>query len=327
MKIAILGAGAMGSLIGGYLARAGADVTLFTRGAHAQAMRAHGVTLTCGTTYHTQALRVTDQADDLTTYDMVWLTSKAHQLATLAPIVARIITPETVIIPAVNGMPWWYFYGHGGALDGTRLNSLDASGALHTHIPQAQIIGCVNYLAGSISTPGTVQHVPIFKPSLVLGELTGTKTERLARSIALLEDAGLMPDASDTIRTAVWHKLWGNSCFNPVGALTEATMDELAQGYDDIDLIAAVMNESRFVADKLGITLGQTIQSRVDAAARMVGHTTSMQQDMLAGKETEIEAIVGSIREVARLLNTDTPYLNALYSLVRLKSRFYKNHA
>lgn len=324
MKIAILGAGAMGSLIGGKLAANGADVTLLARGAHAKAMAERGLTLS--TDAATQQVRVTvaTDASDLTRYDMVWLTSKAHQLASLAPLIPNIITKDSVIIPAVNGMPWWYFYGAKGALAGTRLNSLDADGTLERNIAHAQVIGCVNYLAGSVVEPGHVHHVPVFKPSLVLGELSGEMTERLSQTIALLDGAGLMPDATADIRTAVWHKLWGNSCFNPLGALTHATMDELAKGYDDIDLIAAVMNESRFIADKLGITLGQTIQSRVDAASRMVGHMTSMQHDMLAGRETEVEAILGSVREVGRLLHTDTPYLNALYSLIRLKSRFYR---
>lgn len=324
MKIAILGAGAMGSLIGGKLALSGADVTLLARGAHAAAMVERGLTLSSDAGEQQVRVTVVTDARDLQRYDMVWLTSKTHQLASLAPIIPNITTNDSIIIPAINGMPWWYFYGTTGALAGTQLNSVDADGTLTHCISHTQIIGCVNYLAGNVTEPGHVHHVPVFKPSLVLGELNGELTERLARTITLLEAAGLMPDVTNDIRTAVWHKLWGNSCFNPLGALTHATMDELAKGYDDIDLIAAVMNESRFIADKLGITLGQTIQSRVDAASRMVGHMTSMQHDMLAGRETEVEAILGSVREVGRLLHTDTPYLNALYSLIRLKSRFYR---
>lgn len=322
LRITILGAGAMGCLIGGLLQRGGAQVRYIARGAHLAALRTHGLTLEAeGDRWHT-AVDATDDAKSIGPQDAVIITTKAHQIPSVLPLLKPLMHEGTMVVPAINGLPWWYFQRHGGPFDGRRLEGLDPGGAIAAAIPSQQIIGCVNYLAGHISGPGTVHYVPDLKRRIVLGELDGSMSERLKALGDVFDKGGFEPRLVDTIRQSVWHKLWGNIAFNPIGALTHATIDALAQDYQDIDLLSVVMNEARFVADKLGVPLNQTTQSRIAAAAHMRGHRTSMQLDMEAGRPTEIEAIVGAVREIAKWTEVDTPHLNTIYSLVRLKEHF-----
>ncbi len=322
-KICILGAGAMGCLMGGLIQRAGYDVTYIARGSQLQALRSRGLTLTTAGDQWRGEVHATDRAEEAGPQDAVIISTKAHQLPGVLPQLPPLLHANTVIVPAVNGVPWWYFQKEGGPYDGRRLDGLDPEGKLTAQIAPERIIGCVNYLAGHISNPGEVRYVPDIERRIVLGELDGQMTPRLQALATAFEKAGFAPKSSDNIRQIVWHKLWGNIAFNPIGALTHGTIDQVAEGYQDIDLLSAVMNEARFIADKLGIELGQTIKSRVEAAAKMRGHKTSMQQDIESGRATEIEAIVGAVREIGKWMEVDTPHLNALYSLVKLKERFF----
>jgi 2-dehydropantoate 2-reductase len=324
MRIAIFGAGAMGSLIGGCMVRAGYDVSLIGRGAHLQAMQTQGLTLAPmgGEPQHVKVKAYSDSAE-AGPHDAVIVCTKTTQLADAAPKLAPLLHDTTVIVPAVNGLPWWYFFGEGGKFDGRALPLLDPHGVIARHIPPARIIGCVNYLAGQIVRPGVVEYVPELERRIALGELNGEITPRLEALGKVFADSGFAPKISNEIRTIIWHKLWGNIAFNPLGALTHGTMDQLAEGYHDHDLLMAVMNEARFIADRLGIEFGQTLENRIKAASRMRGHKTSMLQDMMAGKPTEIDAIVGVVRDIGGWMQVDTPYLNVLYSLVRLKELFY----
>ena len=323
MKLCIIGAGAMGCQIGGLLQRGGHDVTFIARGRQLDALSQRGLRLeTAGDAWH-GAVRAVATPQEAGTADAVLLCTKAYQLPDVAPMVPALLSAETIVVPAVNGMPWWYFHRHGGVLDGRQLQSLDPDGLLARHVPPERIVGCVNYLAGSLVAPGEVQYVPEVARRLHVGEPDGRITPRLERFAAALGDAGFAPVVTESIRTSIWHKLWGNIAFNPISALTHGTIDQIAEGYRDIDLVSAVMNEARFVADKLGVELAQTTKSRVEAAAKMRGHKTSMLQDIEQGRPTEIEAIVGVVREIGRLLEVGTPYLNALYSLVKLKEIFY----
>lgn len=322
-KIAILGAGAMGGLIGGLMQRAGYPITYIARGATLQGLREQGITLvTEGDRWHGPA-HATDNMQEAGTQDILILCTKAHQLQGALPQIEALMHEGTIVVPAINGLPWWYFQKQGGEFDGRTLEALDPGGKLAQAIAPERIIGCVNYLAGHISGPGEITYVPSIRGHIALGELDGAQGERLAMVGKAFEDAGFAPRLTDDIRQTVWHKLWGNIAFNPIGALTHGTIDQLAEGYYDIDLLSAVMNETRFIADKLGIAMNQTIKSRVDAAAKMRGHKTSMQMDIEAGRRTEIEAIVGAVRGIAKWMEVDTPYLNTLYSLVKLKERFY----
>jgi len=252
------------------------------------------------------------------------MATKAFHLSAAAAHLPPLLGEETVVVPAINGVPWWYFENHGGEFDGRTLRNLDPDGKLAAAIETRRIIGCVNYLAGTMVEPAHVHYVPEIERRLAIGELDGQITPRLNRFAAALGDAGFAPVVSNEIRQNIWHKLWGNIAFNPISALTHGTIDEIAQGYRDIDLVTAVMNEARHIADKLGIVLTQTTKSRVEAAAKMRGHKTSMLIDIEQGRPTEIEAIVGAVREIALWMEEGTPHLNALYSMVKLKERFYK---
>lgn len=324
MKITILGAGAMGCLIGGRLVQAGHPVQFFARGAQLAALRTHGLTLESPSERWHGPVQASDNPADFSPQDVVLIACKANQLAGIIHLLPPLLGPETMVVPAINGLPWWYFQSHGGPFDGRRLASLDPDGALEAAIATRRIVGCVNYLAGTRVAPAHVHYVPELKRRLVLGEIDGRPTARVATLAAMLNDAGFAPVITQPIREAIWHKLWGNIAFNPISALTYGTIDQLAEDYHDIDLLTAVMNEARNIADKLGIALAQTTKSRVAAAAKMRGHKTSMLVDLEMGRPSEIEAIVGAVREIGKWLEESTPYLNALYSLIRLKERFYR---
>lgn len=323
MKLCIIGAGAMGCHIGGLVQRGGHDVTYIARGRQLEALQQKGLTLITEGDRWRDNVRAVATPQEVGSVDAIIICTKAYQLPQVAEMVPPLLGPDTIVVPAVNGMPWWYFYKQGGALDGHVLKSLDPEGLLAKHIPLDRIVGCVNYLAGTVTAPGEVHYVPEIERRLHIGEPDGTISPRLEALGAALADAGFAPVVTDTIRKSIWHKLWGNIAFNPISALTNGTIDQIAVGYRDIDLVSAVMNEARFVADKLGVELAQTTHSRVQAAAKMRGHKTSMLQDIESGRATEIEAIVGVVREIGRLMEVGTPYLNALYSLVKLKEIFY----
>jgi 2-dehydropantoate 2-reductase len=323
MKITIIGAGAMGCLIGGRLLRGGANVSFIARGAQLTALRAQGLTLRSAQDDWHSAVTATNDPSTLGVQDAVVLATKAYQLPDVAEYLPPLLGVETLIVPAVNGVPWWYFERHGGEFDGKRLTNLDPNQRLASAIETRRLIGCVNYLAGTLTEPGHVHYVHEIERRIVLGELDGTITPRLERLGAAFAAGGFAPVLSDDIRQSIWHKLWGNIAFNPISALTHGTIDQIAEGYHDIDLVTAVMNEARNIADKLGIALAQTTKSRVDAAAKMRGHKTSMLTDIEQGRPTEIEAIVGAVREIGRWMEENTPHLNTLYSLVKLKERFY----
>lgn len=323
MKICIIGAGAMGCHIGGLTQRAGHEVTYIARGKQLEALNSKGLTLTTTSdTWHGKS-RAVATPGEVGAVDAVMLCTKAYQLPDVAELVPQLLGPETIVVPAVNGLPWWYFHKQGGPFDGRVPACLDPDGKLAKHIPLDRVVGCVNYLAGTLTEPGVVHYVPEIQRRLHVGEPSGEITPRLQQLACALTDAGFAPVVTESIRTSVWHKLWGNIAFNPISALTHGTIDEIALGYRDIDLVSAVMNEARFIADKLGVELTQTTKSRVEAASKMKGHKTSMLQDIEMGRPTEIEAIVGVVREVSQWLQVGTPYLNALYSLVKLKEIFY----
>ncbi len=327
-KICIIGAGAMGCLIGGLIQRAGYQVTYIARGVQLAALNGGGLTLrsNAGEEWHAP-VRATASAAAAGPQDIIIIATKAYQLTSTLEHLPPLMHAETIVLPAINGMPWWYFQKHGGANEGRTIQLLDADGRLARGIPTERIIGCVNYLAGAITAPGVVQYVPEIARRIVVGELDNQVTPRLKAVHEMFSQAGFEPVMSEHIRQNVWHKLWGNVSFNPIGALTHATLDQLAEGYQDIDLLSIVMNEARFVADKLGIEMNQTIKSRVEAAAKMRGHKASMLQDIEAGRPTEIDAIVGAVREIGKWVDVDTPALNVLYSLVKLKERYFRQAA
>ena len=317
----------MGCLIGGKLQAAGYEVAYLARGAQCDALRSDGLTLeTEGECWHAPVTAPRD-LQEIGVADVVLLTTKSYQLPQAATMLAPLIHPHSVIIPLTNGIPWWYFFDHSENHNNRRLVSLDPDGVLERLVPLPQVIGGVNYLAGTLVAPGHVRYVNELKGRIALGERDGTLSARLAAVSDALDAAGFATRRSENIRQVIWHKLWGNSVFNPVSALTHATQDGIAKGVvladgtQDIRMLVTLMEEVRTVAQALGITLDQAVESRIAAAAKMKGHRTSMEVDIRQGKPTEIEAILGVVREIADWYNVPTPRLDTLYGLLKMKEQ------
>ena len=325
MKLCIFGAGAIGSYFGGQLALAGHDVSFIARGEHLKAMQKNGLTIsnTQGDSQHVNVNAVATAAE-LPKQDVIFVTVKSNMITDAAADIATLMHEDTTVIYCVNGMPWWYFYQHGGRWDGHTFDSIDPNATIWNTLDPKHALGCVVYSAASLVEAGHVKYVvgEAGVPPVFLGEPAGGLSERLNNIAAIVDGAGIPTKATEDIRHEVWHKLWGNIAMNPISALTHATMDEVVEQYDDIDLVESVMNETRFIAEKLDVTFRERPEQRIAHAAKLKGHKTSMLQDIERGRPTEIEAIVGAVREIGRITGADTPYLNTLYSLVKQKERF-----
>ena len=321
MKIAIIGAGAIGGYLGAKLALAGADVTFLVRGASLQAIRAQGVRLIAadGSEQVARQVRASDDYRHAGVHDVVVLAMKAHQLDAVADDVRHLCGPHTVIVPMQNGIPYWYFHKHGGPYENHWLHSVDPSGRIGRAIPPQRVIGCVVYPASELLAPGVVRHIE--GDRFPLGELDGSISERAQRVSDAFARAGFKAPVIDDIRAEIWLKLWGNLVFNPVSALTRATLEGIARFEPTRDLAAHMMAEAQTVANKLGITFRVTIDKRIAGAEKVGAHKTSMLQDVEAGREPEVEALVGSVVELARLTHTPTPHIDAVYALTRLLGR------
>ena len=325
MKLCVFGAGAIGSYFGGQLALSGHDVSFVARGEHLRAMQEQGLTIS-NTQGTSQAVKVhaVATAADLPKQDVIFVTVKSNMIADAAADIATLMHDDTTVIYCINGMPWWYFYEHGGRWDGHRFDSIDPNNIIWNTLDPRHTLGCVVYSAASIVEPGHVKYVvgEAGVPPVFFGEPTGGMSARLTAITEIVHGSGIPTKATEDIRHEVWHKLWGNIAMNPISALTHATMDEVVEQYDDIDLVESVMNETRFIAEKLNVVFRERPDMRISHAAKLKGHKTSMLQDIERGRPTEIEAIVGAVREIGRITGADTPYLNTLYSLVKQKERF-----
>ena len=321
IKIAMIGAGAIGGLVGAKLAEAGYDVTFMVRGANLEAIRRGGVRLIAsdGREVAVRAVRASNDYAAVGAQDVVVLAVKAHQLADVAADAARLIGPETVVVTMQNGIPFWYFHRHGGELAGTVVRSVDPSGALARHIPPEQVLGCVVYPASELVAPGVVVHIE--GDRLPLGELDGSRSERVVRVSECLVRAGFKAPVLDDIRAEIWLKLWGNLTFNPISALTRATLVDICEDDATRTLAAAMMGEAQTVAEQLGIAFRVSLERRIAGAARVGKHKTSMLQDIEASREPELDALVGSVMELGRLTGVATPHIDAVYSLTRLLAR------
>jgi 2-dehydropantoate 2-reductase len=321
VKIAIIGAGAIGGYLGAKLALAGDDVTFLVRGANLQAIAADGIKLIAadGSEQMVRNVSATNDYRAAGVHDVVVLAMKAHQLDAVADAVPLLCGPDTVIVPMQNGIPYWYFYKHGGPFEDHRLHSVDSSGRIGRAIAPERVIGCVVYPASELMAPGVVRHIE--GDRFPLGELDGSISARAQRVSAAFERAGFKAPVLDDIRAEIWLKLWGNLVFNPVSALTRATLEDIARFQPTRELAAHVMAEAQAVAGQLGITFRVSIDKRIAGAERVGAHKTSMLQDIEAGREPEVEALVGSVVELARLTQTPTPHIDAVYALTRLLAR------
>jgi 2-dehydropantoate 2-reductase len=319
MKIAIFGAGAIGGLIGVRLTLAGADTTFVARGLHLDAMRANGVTLESGGERINVRPRCVGDAGQAGVQDYVFVTLKAHGLPAAAPAIARMMGPETALVTAINGVPYWYFYGLDGPLRDRRVASVDSEGTLWNILPPQQAIGAVVYPAAEVTAPGVIVHT--YSDRFTLGEPNGTRSPRVEALSRLMIDAGFKAPVRPRIRDEIWIKLWGNCAFNPISALTGATLDVIT-GRADLRLVArAMMVEARCVAEDLGIRFPIDVDQRIEGAAEVGAHRPSMLQDLERGRPIEIDALLGAVVELATLVGRPVPMCSTVLALTRERGR------
>jgi 2-dehydropantoate 2-reductase len=321
MRIAVVGAGAIGGLVGARLALAGEEVSFIVRGANLEAIRANGFRLIehDGVERVARQVVATDRYDRLGPQDLVILALKAHQVEAVAADVPKLFGPETVVVTMQNGIPYWYFHAHGGPLAGTVVRSVDPLGLVSARIPPERVLGCVVYPASELVAPGVVRHIE--GDRFPVGELDGSSSERAQRVAECFTRAGFKSPVLADIRAEIWLKLWGNLSFNPISALSHATLVDICQDAPARDLAAAMMREAQAIANKLGIEFRVTLEKRIAGAEKVGRHKTSMLQDVEAGRAPEIDALVGAVIELARLTETPTPHIDTVYALVKLLAR------
>ena len=316
MRFAIYGAGAIGAYLGAKLAVAGEDVTLIARGPHLRAMQEHGVRVRSPEGDFEAHLPVTDDPAEVGEVDFLVLAVKAHGLTAIAPNLAPMVGPQTAIVPAQNGIPWWYFQRHGGLWEGTRLESVDPGGVIASHIPAERLIGCVVYPAAFIAEPGVIEHTEGNRFSI--GELDGATSDRCRRLSDAIAGAGLRAPIRSNIRQDIWVKLLGNIAFNPMSALTRSNMLEIATDPDARAIVRAMMEEAYAVAKALGIEMPVSIDQRMAGAEKVGEHKTSMLQDVEAAKPLEVGGLIGSVLELAKMLDMPMPYTSTVYACTKL---------
>jgi len=316
MKIAVIGAGAIGGHIAAKLAAAGESVSVVARGEHLKAIRARGLVLKEGGEEIVARVEATDRIAEVRRPDLVVLGVKAHQLAPIAADVASILGPETIALTTQNGIPWWYFFKHGGAYEGHQLESVDPGGMIARHLPVDAVIAGIIYQAAEIESPGVIRHVEGNR--LPLAEIDGSKSTRVAALAELFSRAGFKSPVLADVRTEIWMKLWGNLTFNPISALSRATLEDICRFPPTRALAAAMMREAQSVGEAFGIRFRLAIEKRIAGAEAIGPHKTSMLQDIEHGRRTEIDALLGSVIELARLARVETPHLDAVYAATKL---------
>lgn len=319
-KICVVGAGAIGGLLAAKFALAGEDVTVIDQGAHLAAIQKNGLKLE----WHdgkvqTARMKAVNKPAEAGKQDIVVLAVKAHFLDQVVRDIDSLLGPDTIVLTVQNGLPWWYFQRLGGQYDNHRLDSLDPSGVLTRNIDPKRIIGCVVYPAAAATAPGVIHHVE--GDRFPIGELDGKGTERVKELHDVFIKAGLKSMVLPDIRSEIWLKAWGNLSFNPISALTHATLVDICQFAETRALAATMMKEAQDIAQKLGVTFRVSIDKRIAGAEAVGAHKTSMLQDVEAGRSLETEALIGSILEMARLTNTAAPAIEAVYALVKLLNR------
>jgi 2-dehydropantoate 2-reductase len=321
MKIAIIGAGAIGGYVGVKLALAGEDVTFIVRGANLAAIRQNGMKLIMNddTEHVARNVKATSDYAAAGPQDLVILAMKAHQVEAVANDVPKLFGPETAVVTMQNGIPYWYFHQHGGELSGSRVNAVDPTGTLSEKIPGERVIGCVVYPASELLKPGVVKHIE--GDRFPVGELDGSTSERVQRIADCFTKAGFKSPVLDDIRSEIWLKLWGNLTFNPISALARATLVDICQYPLTRQLAAAMMTEAQTIAGKLGVTFRVPLEKRIAGAEKVGKHKTSMLADVEAQRDLEVDALVGSVAELGRLTKTPTPHIDSVFALTKLLAK------
>lgn len=318
MKICVYGAGAIGAYLGAQLADAGAEVSLIARGPHLAAMRENGLTVRFADREQHLRITCTDNPAELGPQDYVIVTLKAHQVAPIVDQIAPLLGPDTAIVTAQNGVLWWYFHALSGPYENHHLDAADPDGRIWNTLGPERAIGCVVYPSCEIVSPGVVRHLNANR--FMLGEPDGSRSDRVAALGRLMTEAGLKAPVRKKIRDDIWFKLLGNTTFNPISVLTGATLEQMGTDAGVRALIHRMMAEAEAVAGKLGVEFSMSIDKRIDGAAGVGAHKTSMLQDFEAGRALELDALVGAVVEMGRLVEVPTPTIDSVLALVRQKT-------
>jgi 2-dehydropantoate 2-reductase len=316
MKFLIAGAGAIGAYVGALMARAGFDVTLFARGPHLEAMRQRGVQVKSPAGDFEAHPKIAATLHEVGPVDVVFLGVKAHSLPQLAPHLAPVLGPETTVVSTQNGLPWWFFQGFGGEWDGLGLERVDPGGVISSAIEARRVLGSIVYFSTEIITPGVIQHIEGNRISL--GEPDGTRSARCRQIAETLIASGLRAPVTTHMRNEIWVKILGNLAFNPISALTGATLVQMTQHPEVCKLVREIMCEAAAVGKRLGLELPVSIEQRIAGAAKVGEHKTSMLQDLEAGRPLELEAIVGAIVELGERVGVPMPRTATVYACTKL---------
>jgi 2-dehydropantoate 2-reductase len=319
VKICIYGAGAIGGFLGARLAAAGGNVAVIARGATAQSLRTRGWRLETGGALITAPARVAESPADVGVQELVVIAVKGPALASVAASMAPLLGPETTVVTAMNGVPWWFFHGFGGACEGMQLESIDPGGRVAVAIPARQVIGCVVHASCTTPEPGLTRNVA--GKRLIFGEPRGGSSPRLTALGELFRGAGFDVELSDCIQRDIWYKLWGNMTMNPVSALTGATADRVLDDALVNGFCRAVMGEAQVIGGRIGCDIAESAEQRHLITRKLGAFKTSMLQDVEAGRPVEIDALVSAPREIGAALRLPTPYMDALLGLARLQAQ------
>jgi len=319
MKVCIFGAGAIGGYMGVKLAKAGADVSLVARGPHLVAMQEKGLTLIEEGETTTVPVTASDDPAALGVQDYVIVTLKAHSVPPVVSKMAPLIGLNTTIVSGVNGVPWWYFHKLEGVHEGTRLDSVDPGNAKWDGFGPDRVLGCVVYPAAEVIEPGVIKHIEGNRFSL--GEPDGSKSDRAQALSKILANAGLKAPVRPKLRDEIWVKLWGNLSFNPISALTHATLDVLCTDEGTRAVARNMMVEAQEIAERLGVKFPIDVDRRIAGGAAVGAHRTSMLQDLDQGRPMEIDALVASVQELGRVTGVPTPTIDTVLGLIRLRAR------
>lgn len=318
-RVCVFGAGAIGGWIGARLALAGCDLSAVARGETLAALQAHGLRLDQGGETLTAPVRASADPATLGVQDLVLVAVKAPAMAQVAERIAPLLGPQTVVLTAMNGVPWWFFQGFGGTYAGRSLESVDPAGRIAAAIPAGNVLGCIVHASCALHGPGFVKHH--FGNQLILGEPAGGASERVLALAALLAKAGIDTQVSEQIQKDCWYKLWGNMTVNPISAITGVTTDQIMD--DDLvrGLVTQVMLEAKEIGARIGIPIAQRPEDRHAVTRKLGAFKTSMLQDVEAGRPVELDALVGAVRELGQITQTPTPFTDALFGLARLHAR------
>ena len=319
MKICIVGAGAIGGLIGAWFARAGHEVSLIARGAHLDALRRSGLTLVSEVRRETFPVRASHQPGEFGVQDAVFICLKAYSIGAMLPRLKTLLGPATTVVPAINGLPWWYFFGEGGRFDGQSVACLDPAGTLFEALDPKHVLGCVVHAAAEVPEPGVVRHTAgrVF----LIGEPDRRRSARAERLVAAMNAAGFEARQAADIRVEIWVKLIGNLSYNPVAALALAHMNDIHGSEALLALIRGMMGEAMRVAEAYGVRIPVTVDERIDIARQLAGAKISMHQDVERRRPLETDAIIGAVVELARKAEIATPLIDAVYALIAERAK------